>query len=148
MVQISKKIIFFEVMLAKLIPIAIVVPLWLRMQTYFPDFRISFDVEQAAYILAIGIITAASFIEFKIAQGGEKGWTSLNLGSGLAAIISIVGVILIIFVFATQYTNFTGSSQFNDVVTFYLGFSILVIAIQALRDIMGARKVYKGQSLF
>ncbi len=143
MVQVSKKIVFFEVMLTKLIPIFIVIPLWLRMQTYFPEFRISFDIEQGAYVLAIGIIVVASFIEFRIAQAGERGWQSLNLGSGLAAIISITGVILLAFVLATDYRNFTGASQLNDIIMFYLGVSIIVIAIQALRDIMGARKAYK-----
>lgn len=143
MVYKSGKITLVETMLAKVLPIAIVVPLWLRMQNYFPDFRISFDVEQGAYVLALAIITVVAFIEFRVAQAGEKGWTSLNLGSGIAAIIVIVGLILLGFVLATGYHNFTGSSQFNDVMSFYLMGSILVISIQALREIFGLRKELK-----
>lgn len=136
----SGKIAFVETLLAKILPIAIVVPLWLRMQTYFPDFRISFDVEQGAYVLALGIIVVVSFIEFRIAQAGDRGWSSLNLGSGLAILIVMVGIGLLVFVLATDYKNFTGSGPVNDVLMFYLGGSILVIAIQAIREIFGLRK--------
>ena len=138
------KITLVETMLAKIIPLVIVIPLWLRMQTYFPDFRIIFDIEQGAYVLAISIIVVIAFIEFRIAQGNERGLESLNLGSGLVALIVIVGLILLAWIIVTEYKNFLGSNFLNDIISFYLMGSIIVIGIQAIREIAGKRKVLKA----
>ena len=138
------KITLVETMLAKIIPLVIVIPLWLRMQTYFPDFRIIFDIEQGAYVLAISIIVVVAFIEFRIAQGNERGLESLNLGSGLAALIVIVGLILLAWIIVTEYKNFLGSNFLNDIISFYLMGSIIVVGIQAIREIAGKRKVLKA----
>ena len=138
------KITLVETMLAKIIPLVIVIPLWLRMQTYFPDFKIVFDIEQGAYVLAISIIVVIAFIEFRIAQGNERGLESLNLGSGLAALIVIVGLILLAWILVTEYKNFLGSNFLNDIISFYLMGSIIVIGIQAIREIAGKRKVLKA----
>ena len=138
------KITLVETMLAKIIPLVIVIPLWLRMQTYFPDFKIVCDIEQGAYVLAISIIVVIAFIEFRIAQGNERGLESLNLGSGLAALIVIVGLILLAWIIVTEYKNFLGSNFLNDIISFYLMGSIIVIGIQAIREIAGKRKVLKA----
>jgi len=141
----TARIALSETLLAKILPLAIVIPLWLRMQNYFPDFRITFDVEQGAYVLAIAIIAIVSFIEFRISQAGLHGWDSFNLGVGLSLVIAIVGTILLGFIIITGYHNFTGSSQFNDIVSFYMGVAILVIAIQGTREIMLFKKELKNK---
>lgn len=141
---------FGETLLAKILPLAIVIPLWLRIQTFIPEIQIQFSIEQGAYMLAIGIIVVVAIIEFRISQGAIRGFDSLNLGSGLALFIMIAGLIILGWIIATDVQTFSGASTFNDIVSAYLGFSILVIGIQALREITGVRKELKrqGSSIF
>lgn len=142
----SGKIQFGNTLMAKILPLVIVIPLFFSLQTFFPDLVLVFDFKQGAYILALGIITVVSFIEFRIAQGGERGFESLNLGSGIAIILVIIGILFLIFTIATDYKF--NDSTINQWISAYLGFSILVIAIQAIREITGTRKALKSAGLF
>lgn len=141
---------FGETLLAKLLPLAIVIPLWLRIQTFVPEIQLTFNIEQGAFILAIAIIVVVAIIEFRISQGTIRGFDSLNLGSGLALFIIVAGLILLGWIIGTNVTSFTGAGTFNDIVSAYLGFSILIIGIQAVREITGTRKELKrqGASIF
>ncbi len=137
---------FGETLLAKLLPLAIVVPLWLRIQDFIPELRISFNVEQGAYILAIAIIIVVAIIEFRTSQGPIRDIGSLNLGSGLALFIVIGGIILLGWILLNDVQTFTGTSTFNGIVSAYLGISILIIGIQAVREIIGTKKKLSTQS--
>ncbi len=141
----SGKIALGETFLAKLLPLAIVIPLFLRIQNYeLLDFvNFTFNLEQGAYILAIGIIIVVAIIEFRISQAGKHGFDSLNLGSGLALFIWVTGIILAGYIIATGTTDFTTASALNDIVAAYLGFSILIIGIQAIREVSGTRQELK-----
>ncbi len=136
----TSSIAFGETLLAKLLPLAIVIPLWLRIQEFIPELQISFSVEQGAYILAIAIIIVVSIIEFRTSQGHIRGIESLNLGSGLALFIMVGGLILLAWIFLNDIQSFTGATTFNGIVSAYLGFSILIISIQAVREIIGVKK--------
>lgn len=138
----SGKIQFGEILLAKILPLVIVIPLFLSLQTFFPELKITFDFRTGAYVLAIGIITVVSGVEFRIAQGKEKGIESLNLGSGIAILLVLVGIGLLIYTFAFGYQF--DDAAINQGVSFYLGVSILVLSIQAIRDVTGTRKSLKA----
>jgi len=137
----SGKIQFGEILLAKILPLVIVIPLFFSLQTFFPELRITFDFKTGAYVLAIGIITVVSFVEFRIAQGHQRGIESLNLGSGIAILLVLIGIGLLIYTFAFGYDF--NDATINQYISFYLGVSILVISIQAIRDITGTRKSLK-----
>ncbi len=146
--MVSAGVALTNTLFAKLLPLAIVIPLFLRIQSYdFLDFINfpQFSIEQGAYVLAIGVIIAAAIMEFRISQGGVRTFESLNLGSGLALVIVAVGLILLGFIIATNETNFSGASGLNDIISFYLGFSILIIGIQAIREVTGTRKEISRQ---
>lgn len=124
--------------LAKILPLVLVVPLFFRLQTF--DFlpQIDFDTTQFTYLLALGVITVISFIEFKIGQAGKKGIASLNVGTGLAIIFVGVGLSFIVFVVATDY-NYDDPVT-NEWISTYMGIAIFFIAVQAIREIWVARK--------
>lgn len=146
----SGKVAFSETLLAKLLPLAIVIPLFLRIQNFdgFEFIRIQFDIEQGAYILATGIIVVISFIEFRITQGNARGFASLNLGSGLALVIVLIGIGFLIWILVFGINDFSTQNTFNDYFTFYMGFSILIISIQAIREITGKKRRLVSEGVF
>ena len=141
----SGKIKFAETLLAKILPLVIVVPLFFSLQTFFPNLQITFDFKQGAYVLALGIITVVSFIEFRIAQGGIRGIDSLNLGSGIAILLTFIGIGLLLFAIGFNYDF--NDATINQWVSAYMGFAILVIGIQAIREVTGTRKSLKTAGL-
>ncbi len=141
----SGKIKFAETLLAKILPLVIVIPLFFSLQTFFPNLQIEFDFKQGAYVLALGIITVVSFIEFRIAQGGIRGIDSLNLGSGIALLLTFIGLGFLIYALAFSYDF--NDTDINVYVSAYMGFSILVIGIQAIREVTGTRKTLKASGL-
>ena len=144
--MVSGKVGFGTTALAKLLPLALVIPLALRLQTIFPIIHLNFDVEQFAYALALGVTVVISFVEFKIAQGENKGADSINAGSMLAVITSIVGLLLLIYVLAIDY-NYADEFT-NDIISVYFFFAIFLISVQAAREIGVGRKIAKSQSIF
>jgi hypothetical protein len=142
---VTNKVAIGTTMLAKLIPLFLVIPLFFRLQTF--DFlpSVDFDITQFTYLLALGVITVVSFIEFRIALGerpsplGKIG--GLNLGSAIALILVMIGLIFIFFVvfFDYQYDDPT----INEWISWYMLFSILVLSVQAIRELVGARHVLK-----
>lgn len=128
-----------QVILLKILPLVVILPLFFSLQTFFPNLQITdFNFEQGAYVLAIGIIVVVSAFEGRISAGGEPGLKGLNLGSGISYILMMVGIIFLVFIIGFGY-------DFNNVdiniwISYYLGFSLLIIVIQAVRDIPLALK--------
>jgi len=140
---VTKRVALGTTFLGKLLPLVLVIPLFFRLQTF--DFlpSIDFDITQFTYLLALGVITVVSFIEFRIALG-ERGPASgklagLNLGSAIGIILVLVGLTFIFFVvfFDYQYDDPT----INDWISWYMLFAIFVLSIQAIREISGVRRL-------
>ena len=138
--MVSGKVAFGDTALAKLLPLALVIPLTLRLQTIFPDIHLNFDIAQFAFTLAIGVTAVISFIEFRVAQHEQKGAASINAGSLLAGITTFVGVILLIYVISTNYLF--NDEFINDIVSIYLFFAIFLLIVQASRELVGSRHVF------
>jgi len=132
------KVGFGQIVLSKLLPLVIAVPLFFSLQTFFPELKITFDFEVAAYVLAIGIIVIVSAFEGRVSQGGEVGFKGLNLGSGISYIIMLTGMAFLVFILGFQYDF--NNPEINVWISYFLGFSILILGIQAIRDIPVALK--------
>jgi len=141
MVTPSGKVSLGTTMLAKILPLVLVVPLFFNLQTF--DFlpAVNFDVTQFSYLLALGVVTTISFIEFRIAQGEKRGAESINIGMGLGIIFTVVGLSFIVFVVATDY-QYTDATT-NQWISGFLGLAIFFLAIQAIREITVGRKQLK-----
>ena len=131
-------------MLAKVLPLVLVIPLFMRLQDFSFLPSVDFDVTQFSYLLALGVITTVSFIEFRVAQGeGKAGWAGLNIGSALGLVLTVVGLSFIVYVVALDYTY--NDSAINDAIAWYMLFAIFVLSVQAIREVVGTRKVLKSQ---
>ncbi len=144
--MVSGKVAFGNTALAKLLPLVLVVPLTLRLQTLVPEIHLSFDVVQFAYVLAIGVTVVISFIEFRVAQAEKRGAASINAGSFLAGLTTIAGVIILIYVLAFNYIF--NDEFINDIITVYLFFAIFLLIVQATRELTGARKLVTQPGIF
>jgi len=127
-----------QVVLSKLLPLVIIIPLFFSIQTFFPALELTFDFEQGAYVLAIGIIVVVSAFEGRISQGGQKLPEGLNLGSGISYILMLAGIGFLIFILGFGYTF--NDATINEYISWYLGISLLVVVIQTFRDIPIALK--------
>jgi len=136
------KVSFGQLLLLKILPIVIIVPLFFSLQTFFPALQITFDFEVAAYVLAIGIIVVVSAFEGRISQGADTGFSGLNLGSGISYIVMMVGIIFLVFILGFQYDF--NNADINQWISFYLGFSLLIITIHPTcsKKIKNLGKVY------
>jgi len=134
------KVIFGDTLLTKLLPLVLIIPLTLRLQTIFPDIHFTFDITQFTYLIVLGVATAAAFLEAQLARS-EKGVEGLNIGVMLGAILFIAGLGFIAFVLITGYEY--NNQDINNVISFYLFFAIFVITVQAIREIAGARKAIR-----
>lgn len=140
--MVTKRVAFATTILAKVLPLVLVIPLFWRLQTFdfLPAF--AFDVTQFSYLLALGVITVVSFIEFRIALGeratGGK-LAGLNLGSAIGILLVLVGMSFIVFVVAFDYQY--NDPVINDWISWYMLFAIFVLSIQAIRELAGARRL-------
>lgn len=139
--MVSNKVALSTTIFAKLLPLFIVVPLFFNLQRF--DFlpQVNFNIEQFAYLLALGIISVISFIEFRIAQHEQGNIKGLNVGSALAIILVVVGLSFIVFVVATNYDY--SDSTINQWISTYMGIAIFVLSVQAVREIFKARTLIK-----
>jgi len=132
------KVSFGQIVLSKLLPLVIIIPLFFSLQTFFPNLQITFDFEQGAYVLAIGIIVVVSAFEGRISQAGVSLPEGLNLGSGISYILMLAGIGFLIFILGFGYTF--NDTTINEWISWYLGISLLVVVIQVFRDIPVALK--------
>ena len=138
----SGKVTLGTTVLAKILPLVLVVPLFFNLQDF--DFlpSIDFDVTQFTYLLALGVIATISFIEFRVAQGEKTSHDRINIGMGLGIIFTIIGLILIGFVVITNYT-YTDPAT-NEFISWYLGLAIFFLSVQAVREIVIGRRALKN----
>jgi uncharacterized membrane protein len=143
--MVTGKVALGTTMLAKILPLALVVPLFLRLQRF--DFlpRLDFDVTQFTYLLAIGVTTVVSFVEFRVAQGEKRGSESINVGMAVAGILTLAGLSFLVFVVVFDY-NYTDFNT-NQWISAYLGIAIFILAVQAAREILIGRKALKYTGL-
>ena len=127
-----------QVILLKILPLVIIVPLFFSLQTFFPALELTFNFEQGAYVLAIGIIVVVSAFEGRISQGGQKLPEGLNLGSFISYILVLAGIGFLIFILGFGYTF--NDATINSYISAYLGVSLLIIVVQAIRDVPIALK--------
>lgn len=141
----SGKVQFGGTALSKLLPLFLIVPLTLRLQTIVPDLHLTFNVEQFVYSLAIGVTIVVAFIEYKVANAERRGVDRLHAGSILAATVAFAGLILLGFVLATNYIY--NDEVINDIISLYLFFAIFLLVVQSIRELAGARTLLKSPNI-
>ncbi len=134
MVSSARRQLLRSTLIAKLLPLVLIIPLFWRLQTFdiLPAF--TFDVTQFAYLLALSVAVLASVLEYDAAKGGKKGFfKSLHIGTAIAFLAVLAGIGLIIFVLGTNY-DYTDPT-INQIITYYFIVIILILGIQGIREI-------------
>lgn len=133
MVSSARTIQLKSTVIAKLLPLLLIIPLWWRLQTleFLPAF--TFDVTQFAYFLALAVAVGASYIEILTAKRGRPLAKALDVGIAIALGVFIVGIGLLVFVLATNYDYLDANT--NLFISYYLLVAIFILGVQGIREI-------------